>query len=324
MSNTTMKVAQTFRKRFSLPDNDLMRWFPGHMNKAMNQMQSRFKDTDCIIEIHDARIPISGRNPRFNDIIALRPHVLLLNKFDLCDGSLKGKIVDKLQMMGVEKILFTNCLKFKSREIQTEIIPAVIDAVNARPRYNRKDALDYNLMVIGVPNTGKSTFINAVRRMHTTKKKKATRVGAIAGITRSVNSGIRVHFDPEIFLVDTPGILTPTIPNIESGMRLSLCGCLPDHLVGEQYIVDYMLFWLNKHNFFSYVDVFELTEPTDNVLSFLSHVAKKEKMVKKIRDINSRHHHYVYKPDFNHAAQHVLKKFRTGELGSFTLDCDLL
>jgi ribosome biogenesis GTPase A len=77
-----MKVAQTFRKTFSLPDNDLLRWFPGHMNKAMNQMQSRFKDTDCIIEIHDARIPISGRNPRFNDIIALRPHILLLNKFD--------------------------------------------------------------------------------------------------------------------------------------------------------------------------------------------------------------------------------------------------
>jgi hypothetical protein len=88
------------------------------------------------------------------------------------------------------------------------------------------------------------------------------------------------YVNPEIYLVDTPGILTPNIPNIEAGMRLSLCGCLPDHLVGEQYIVDYMLFWLNKHNSFSYVDIFGLTEPTDNVLSFLSHVAKKEKMVK--------------------------------------------
>lgn len=324
MSNKTYNIAQNFRKTFSLPDNDVMRWFPGHMDKAINRMQSLFKNTDCILEIHDARIPISGRNPRFNDMISLKPHVLLLNKYDLCDTSLKGKVLDKLHSMGIENILFTNSLAFKSQVIQKDIIPVVMEAINSRPRYNRENAIDYNLMVIGVPNTGKSTFINAVRRMHTTKKKKATKTGAIAGITRSVNSGILVHFDPEIYLVDTPGILTPNIPNIETGMKLSLCGCLPDHLVGEHYIVDYMLFWLNKHGYFSYVDKFGLTEPTENVWALLSQVAKHGQMVKKLRDINSGHSNYIYRPNFQQAAQHVLRTFRSGELGYFTIDSDLL
>lgn len=316
------EMAQTFRKTFSLPNYDVIRWFPGHMAKSMGQMQSQLKNTDCVIEIHDARIPFSGRNPRFSDMIALRPHILLLNKFDLCNKGLKGKVADKLHCMGVENVLFTNCLEFRTKEIQNELMPMIFNAINSRPRYRK--SVDYNIMVIGVPNTGKSTFINAFRRMHTTRKRNVAQTGAIAGITRSVNNRIKVHFNPDMFLVDTPGILTPYIPNIDSGMRLSLCGCLPDHLVGEHYIVDYMLYWLNKQKRFSYIEKFELQEPTDNVMSFLSHIAKQQSMVKKIKDINNPQFQHAFKPNFEQAAQYALKIFRKGQLGNFTIDSDLL
>lgn len=318
-------MTQTFRKVFSLPDNNVLRWFPGHMSKAINRMQASFKDTDCIVEIHDARIPVSGRNPKFSDMIKLRPHVLLLNKVDLCDSSLKNKTVATLQQKyGVENILFTNSSEFKSNVIKRDLIPMVMKAIDSRPRYKQTDLDKYNIMVIGVPNTGKSTFINAVRRMHTTKQRSVVRSGSIAGITRGVNNPIKVHFDPDISLIDTPGILTPSIPNIEAGMRLSLCGCLTDYLVGEHYIVDYMLYWLNKHGHFSYLEKFELTKPTENVMSFLSHVAKKHKLVQQIRDIDSNSREMVMKPNFQQAAQTVLRSFRSGELGKFTIDKDML
>jgi len=296
-------------------------WFPGHMHKGVLQIQHALRDVDCVVEVHDARIPFSGRNPRFRDIISMRPHVLVLNKTDLAEiVRNRSELLNKLQSQGVENVLFTNCTKGQQKSISEELIPMVSRAIESRPRHHRQNVESYNLMVIGVPNVGKSAFINAVRRSHTTLKKNAVRVGALAGVTRAVHNKIRVGFDPDMFLIDTPGILPPAVPDMETGMRLALCACLPDRIIGEEYIVDYLLYWFNKHQELSYVLKFEMEEPVDNVYEFLTHVSIKYNMT--IKKKSAETGKYELRPDFSRAADFVLKLFRSGDFGKLMIDKD--
>lgn len=321
MTSSLLQSFKMTRGKFVIPDQEIVKWFPGHMKKAVDRMQSKLKDVDCIIEIHDSRIPFSGRNPRFRDVIALRPHVLVLNKIDLADTSKHNEIEKKLHKQGVDKVLFTNCLQYQSDVVRHQLIPTIMEMISSRPRFMRQELNEYNVMVIGVPNVGKSTFINSFRRTHTTKKRKAAHVGAIAGITRNVASRIKVSFNPPIFLIDTPGILTPTIPDVETGMRLASCSCFPDYLVGEEMIADYLLYWLNKRSRFQYVEKFNLNGPTDDILELLVHIAKQQSKYIKMRSPGTKNE-YIVKPDFTYAAQHVIRTFRSGELGQFMLDDD--
>ncbi|XP_060066078.1 mitochondrial ribosome-associated GTPase 1-like [Ylistrum balloti] len=323
MASRISSASYPFRKNFTLPDKDMVRWFPGHMQKGVLQVQHMLKNIDCVVEVHDARIPFSGRNPRFNDIISLRPHVLVYNKKDLCDLGNKQRILSKLNSEGVDNVMFTqSTVTTKNSFVSKELFSMVTKAIEARPRFHREEVNEFNLLVLGVPNIGKSTFLNYMRRLNTTHQKKAALVGAKAGVTKSIGHRVRVNFDPPIFLIDTPGILTPTVPNIHVGMKLALCGCMPDHYVGEEYIVDYMLYWMNKQQKFYYVKYFELQEPIDDVMPFLKHVALKKKLIKKIKSTETRQ--LVHIPDFSAAADIVLKLFRKGELGKFMLDDDLL
>ena len=289
------------------------------MHKGWAQISAKLRITDCIVEIHDARIPFTGRNPKFGELLRIKPHLIILNKADLADlKNNMGRIHDRMKQDKVDKVLFSNCLIPDSRFITKEVLPSVMEVIHSRPRYNRAEVCDYNIMVVGVPNVGKSTFINLMKKTHTTLKKKSLQVGAIAGVTRGLSGKIRVSFDPDIYLLDTPGILTPQIGDVETGLKLALCGCLPDHLIGEEFIVDYMLYWMNKHGYFEYVKYYDLEGPTENVLGFLSLLAKREKWVKRLR--SQERNEMIFKPDFQKAARKVISAFRTGELGKYMLD----
>lgn len=321
MASRFVEITKNFRKTFTLPSKDLLNWFPGHMNAGMASMLKNLKSTDCVIEIHDARIPISGRNPRFKEIVEFKPHILILNKMDLIKQSDREKILEKLKGSDTQDIFFLNSTKSKNAVIKDKLFPSIYRVVHSGPRYNRENIDEYNVMIMGVPNVGKSTFVNNLRQTHTTFNRKGAPVGAVAGITRSV-SRLRVGFNPDIYIYDTPGILTPSVSDIESGMRLALCSCFSDHNLGEDYIVDYMLFWLNTNEEFNYVKYFELSEPIEDATVLLAHVAKQNKMYKKIVSIQTGK--YVYQPNFQKAAQLVLKAFRTGQIGKFMLDGDKL
>lgn len=318
------RLSGAFRSKFVVPNLDILRWFPGHMHKGIDRMQARLKDIDCIIEVHDARIPFSGRDSKFRSFMQQRPHILLLNKCDLVEEKdiRELQIIEKLQREGVHVVFLTDLRQYEKCDIlRNKILPVVRELTDSRPRYNREGLKEYNIMVIGVPNVGKSTFINTVRWANAPKKGRAVSVGNKAGVTRSVSSKVKIESNPPIYIVDTPGILTPHVPNIENGMRLALCSCLPDHLVGEENIVDYLLFWMNKRGKFSYVDFFCVDEPIDNAVMFLVKVATKKNLLKRVLDLAT--HQYVIKPDIVQAAVLVLKAFRSGQLGKFVLDDDV-
>lgn len=175
-------------------------------------------------------------------------------------------------------------------------------------------------MIIGVPNVGKSSLTNVLRNRHL-KAKKATTVGAVAGVTRSVLTRIKISESPLIYMYDTPGILTPRVADTDQGMKLATVSCLQDHLVGCIPIADYILYWMNKNAIFSYVEYMGLKEPTDNIQELLVAGACLMNKTIKVRQPDGQK---IVRPDFEYVARHLMKGFRDGTLGKFNLDADLL
>ncbi|KAJ8963429.1 hypothetical protein NQ318_018909 [Aromia moschata] len=310
---------ECFRSAFKAIDKDVVRWFPGHMGRGLKQMQHKLRSVDCVIEVHDARIPMSGRNTDFKYTISgVKPHILVLNKVDLIEKKFVNQIKDLLRK-DYEHIIFTNCNDRQCNGVK-RIFPLAQELINNSNRYNRSHDEDYNIMIIGVPNVGKSSLVNALRIRHLGKG-KASHVGAAPGITRSVLNKIKMCEKPLFYMLDTPGILTPKITNVEAGLKLALCATIQDHLVGEKVMTDYLLFWLNQQKRFDYVNYFKLDKPSDNILDVLTHVSKENNKVLKIRNhLNE----YVLRPDLDAAAKMMLKAFRETSLGRIMLDEDLL
>ncbi|XP_072138163.1 mitochondrial ribosome-associated GTPase 1 isoform X3 [Mobula birostris] len=281
-------------------------------------MQASLKKVDCMIEVHDARIPLSGRNPVFKETLNVRPHLLVLNKMDIADLTDKQRILKQLEEQGVQNVLFTNCLQDRDVHVK-QIVPTVIDLIQKSNRYHRTENMEYCLMVIGVPNVGKSSLINAMRRMYL-KKGKASRVGGVPGITRAVLTKIQVCERPVVFLLDTPGVFSPHIESVEVGLKLALCGTILDHLVGEEVIADYLLFTLNKHQKFDYVERYQLGEPCDDLQTVLKKIAVKLGKTQKVKAITGVGNVNILMPNYSAAAYDFIRTFRKGDLGKVMLD----
>ncbi|KAL7889757.1 hypothetical protein AOLI_G00020150 [Acnodon oligacanthus] len=310
--------AAAFRAAFDFGQREVAHWFPGHMAKGLKQMRANLRKVDCIIEIHDARIPFSGRNPLFQENLDVRPHLLVLNKMDLADTSKKWSILKQLERDGVKNVLFTDCLKQRDDSVK-KIVPLVTELIHSAPRFHREEDRSYCLMVIGVPNVGKSSLINALRRTNL-KKGKASRVGGEPGITKAVLTKIQVCERPLMYLLDTPGVLPPKIENIETGMKLALCGTILDHLVGEDIIADYLLFSLNRLQRFGYVEKYELEGPCDDIQHVLKCIAVKLGKTQRVKAITGIGDITIKMPNYSAAAYDFIRAFRKGELGKVMLD----
>ncbi|XP_013109006.2 mitochondrial GTPase 1 [Stomoxys calcitrans] len=312
----------SFRQCYKLVTKQAIRWFPGHMGKGLKQMQQKLKSVDCILEVHDARIPFSGRNPEFQHTIAgggVKPHILVLNKMDLISPKdqryIRDALKDKEQL---DHVIFTNCKDQQCSGIR-KLMPLANDLIGKSGRYNREGEKDYCVMVIGVPNVGKSSLLNVLRNRHL-KRKSVSQVGGIAGVTRSVLEKIKISEDPLIYMIDTPGILEPKISSDEMGMKLALVGCLQDHLVGEDLIADYLLYWLNKNERFEYVPLMGLENPNDDISEVLVAYANKQGVQRKLKGADGQ---ILMIPDILHAARHFIKLFRTKAFGNINLDKEI-
>lgn len=320
MAALVVRHGLPMREIFIVANREVANWFPGHMSKGMNQMQRQLKNVDCLIEVHDARIPVSGRNPNFVSRLGLqmlKPHILVLNKMDLADLKHKNEIVSYYENQGVKDIIFTNCKKPDSQGIKS-IIPRISSLLQSSERYHRSEVKEYQLMVIGIPNVGKSSLINALRSKHL-RKSKATKVGGVPGITQSVLERIKVCEHPKVYLLDTPGVMAPKIGNTEIGLKLALVATIKDHLVGEDMIADYLLYRLNFQGNHSYVSYLGLDEPTDDIQNLLGKAAVRNNWLRKYRSFSG----IQVVPDLLHSATTFIRGFRSGKFGPMMLD-DLL
>jgi len=314
---------KTFRKKFHLDKTANINWYPGHMMKGMLQMQAKMRSIDCVVEVHDARIPFTGRNLKLQEFTQLRPHILLLNKSDLVSlsQSEKAAVIEKLKRQNISNVFFTNMKSGHVMKLMNEtVIPTALDLINSSPRYNREGEDHYNFLCVGVPNVGKSTFINTLRKNNLEKQKNATVVGATAGVTKSVLGKIKVYKNPIVYVFDTPGIAAPKVRDMEAGMRLAACACFPEDRVGHVPIADYILYFLNDRRNFTYVDHFELEEPMDEIRDLLFKIAVKDKLFTQSKDINTGKMKYY--PNFDACARRFYTAFRKGHLGRTFLDDD--
>lgn len=237
---------------------------------------------------------------------------------DLADLSNKQRILKTLEKTGVKNVLFTDCLKQRDDSIKT-LVPMVVEIIERNPRFNRDENINYCLMVIGVPNVGKSSLINSLRRTNL-KKGRASRVGGEPGITKAVLTKIQVCERPIMHLLDTPGVLPPKIESVETGMKLALCGTILDHLVGEDIIADYLLYSLNRLGKFSYVEKYDLQEPSDDIQHVLRRIAVKLGKTQRVKAITGVGNITVTVPNYTAAAYDFIRAFRKGELGRVMLD----
>lgn len=198
-----------------------VQWFPGHMAKTKRLIQEQLKLVDVVIELVDARIPESSRNPLINQIVVHKPRVIILNKEDLADE----KVTDTWLEYFNQKVQY-KALKFNSTLQKGNILNALKEALLNLTREKREQRAKKGIknqvirsMVVGIPNVGKSTFINNI------VGKKAAKTGNKPGVTRGKQW---IRLGNNIELLDTPGILWPKFEDPYVGFRLAITGAISD------------------------------------------------------------------------------------------------
>ncbi|DBA85958.1 TPA: hypothetical protein ACH3X1_005497 [Trebouxia sp. C0004] len=205
----------------------------------MNQnltLQDRLRMVDMVLEVRDARIPFSSANPELEKLVRLKRRLLVLNKADLAAPDKQQAVLYRLEEQKLQA-LFTSSQKRGS-------IQKLLQAVTSRLQQDKPKADMLMIMAVGIPNSGKSSLINALRHAaklgkHSSSGGKAA-TGATPGLTRHI-AGFQVGERPTAFLMDTPGVMLPNVPNEQTGMRLALTGAVKDSIVGEERLVRHLL-----------------------------------------------------------------------------------
>ncbi len=203
-----------------------IQWFPGHMTKTRRQMEKELALVDAVAEIIDARIPASSRNPDIPKIIGNKPMLVILNKCDMADTSVTAEWIKWFESNGINAIA-VDCRTGKGLD---KFVPRVKEILCDKLRTNAQKGMagkPLRLMVVGIPNVGKSTFINRMAGVN--KAKTANRPGVTRG-----NQWFTV--DKQLELLDTPGVLWPKFEDKHLGERLAFTGAVKDNVVDVEWL----------------------------------------------------------------------------------------
>ena len=273
-------------------------WYPGHMTKARRMMQENIKLIDLVIELVDARIPISSRNPDIDELGKGKSRIILLNKSDLADPVWNKKWVEYFsnQGMGVLEINSRTGMGIKSIQgLVQEVCKEKIERDRKRGIVNRP----VRAMVVGIPNVGKSTFINSFAG------KACAKTGNKPGVTKG-KQWIRLNKGLE--LLDTPGILWPKFEDQQVGMRLAFIGSMNDEiLIPDELACD--LIGAFKELYPKALQERYEADPAGKPIEILEAVAESRKCYAKGEQL-----------DLGKAAGILIDDFRSGKLGRITLE----
>ena len=274
-------------------------WYPGHMTKAKRMMQEDMKLIDLIIELVDARIPLSSRNPDIDDLGKGKARIILLNKSDLADQFINKKWIEYFKNKGMFALEINSKTGYGLKNIQN----TVNEACKEKIERNRKRGIlnrPVRAIVVGIPNVGKSTFINSYAG------RACTKTGNKPGVTKG-KQWIRLNKNLE--LLDTPGILWPKFDDNETGMKLAFIGSINDEiLITEELAVDFI-----KYMAVIYPGCikqkFCIESEIKDEYDYLEYIADNRKCVLKDN-----------KPDIKKSARILIDEFRNGGLGKLSLE----
>ena len=279
-----------------------IQWFPGHMAKTRRLMRESLRLVDIVVEVIDARIPISSRNPELPGLVGQKPRVVLLNKCDAADDAVTRDWCSYYKEQGVVAIP-TDCRSGKGIK---QFVPAVKEIL--RPQLERRaqkgmQGAPIRMMIVGIPNVGKSSFIN---RMAGSRR---TKVEDRPGVTRGRQW---VNLENGIDLLDMPGVLWPKFEDKRVGEYLAFTGAVKDNVVDIELLSMRLLELLNGRYHRLLCDRYKLTdEETAEIEAYdlLKLVARKRGMLQPGGEANT-----------ERAAIAVLDEFRSGKIGKITLE----
>lgn len=213
-----------------------IQWFPGHMAKTRRLITENVKLVDIVIELLDARIPISSRNPEIDQLVLNKPRLIVLNKSDIADSQVNTKWKNHFNKQGI-RVIFADSIKGKGlKEVSIsarDVVKEKLDHEKSRGRIDRA----VRAMIVGIPNVGKSTFINKL------VGKSVAVTGDKPGVTRG-KQWIRIGTDLE--LLDTPGILWPKFEDPETGIKLAATGAVKDEVIDHIELASKLLEYISE------------------------------------------------------------------------------
>ena len=285
-----------------MEDKMNIQWYPGHMTKTRRQIEADLKQVDAVCEIVDARIPMSSRNPDIDTICGKKPRVIVLNRMDLADPAATKRWAEYFKSRGMS-VVCTDC---KSRKGIADFSPAVRAA--CKEKIQRDQARGMNravrLMVVGIPNVGKSTLINQI------SGRKGAKAENRPGVTRGKQW---VTVDSTLQLLDTPGILWPKFEDPQVGLMLAYTGAVKEDVIDLEELACRLmqLLWERYPEAIRERYGVQMPGPGSDFPGFdlLTQAGKKRGFLLRGNEINT-----------ERMAKVLIDEYRSGKLGRFTLE----
>ena len=272
-------------------------WYPGHMAKTKREIKEKIDLIDIVFEVIDARIPYSSKNKDIDDIIKDKPRVIIMTKVDLCDINKTNKWIKYYEDMGYI-VITMDLVNNPNIKIIFDKIKPIIDEINNKRINKGLKARKARILVVGVPNVGKSTLINRL------VGKKSTNVGNKPGITKNLEW---IRINDKLELLDTPGILWPRLDNNNIAYNLASMTAIREEVLDTEDLAIYIIKKMLSEYKDSIVNRYNITS-TEDVIEVLDQIGKKIGAVRN----NETDYERVYKK--------VIKDLQDGYLGKVTFD----
>jgi ribosome biogenesis GTPase A len=280
----------------SLP---LTRWFPGHMVKATRKINELLKVIDLVVEVCDARIPGSSRNPTFDQLFQRKQRFIVFNKADLADPTTTGQWKAWYESRGIQVAPLSAITGQGISSLVGQFKSACM-AGPQRASVGDPSRRSVRVLISGVPNVGKSTLINRLAAQH------RAAVGPSPGVTRN-NQWIPIKGGVE--LLDTPGILWPVIRDKEHELRLAVCGCIRDPVIGNELLAEFLWYDLSRLGTPVRWDLYGLDHCPESIGELMQAIARRRGMLLAGGDA-----------DLERSSTTLVRDFRDGKLGRFTFE----
>ena len=273
-----------------------IQWFPGHMTKTRRMIEADIKLVDAVVEIVDSRIPESSRNPILSELVGSKPRIIMLNKCDYADDNITKQWKSFYEKQGFS-VMICDCRSGKGIKQFTPMLKSILSDLLEKRRAKGMIGKALRIMVVGIPNVGKSSFIN---RMANSKK---TQVGDRPGVTRGKQW---VTIDKDVELLDMPGVLWPKFDDQSVAVKLAFTGAIKDDVMDVESLAMHLGEYLIENYPDKIKERYKLTDFDGNILEL---IARKRGMMISGGE-----------PDTERAAITLLDEFRGGKIGKITLE----
>lgn len=286
-------------------------WYPGHMAKTKKQIIEDLKLIDVVIELLDARIPIASQNPDLKEIVGNKKKIVVLNKCDLADEKENKKWITYFEKEGVKAVLTDANSGYGIQEVTRQIENIMKEDLQKEAQKGRVGR-QIRVMILGIPNVGKSSFINRV------SKKTSAGVGNKPGVTRQ-KQWIRLQNNIE--LLDTPGVLWPKFDNEEVALNLSYIGTIKDEILDKTEIAFFLLKFLLQNYKANLLERYKLQE--EEIQSIIENVQNPNEQIMEVLYLIGKKRGAIVSGgnvDEEKVSNILLDDFRTGKLGKISLE----